>query len=70
MMKSKKSYFNTSQLLLELSSGWHKYQYRKFEYLEEGCINKKIQKELKEKKLYHYQKYIERSAPFEENARA
>lgn len=36
---------------------WHKYHYLKYQYLEEGCINKKIRKELEEKKIRHYKKY-------------
>lgn len=40
---------------------WHKDQYLKYEYLAEGCINRKIKKELEAKKVYHYQKYTEKS---------
>ncbi|OAH54507.1 hypothetical protein AWH48_07895 [Domibacillus aminovorans] len=37
---------------------WHKHHYLKYQYLEEGCMNKKIRKELEGKKVYHYEKYV------------
>ncbi|OKL36430.1 hypothetical protein [Domibacillus mangrovi] len=38
---------------------WHKYYYLKYQYLAEGCINKKIREELEEKKARHYKKYMD-----------
>lgn len=39
---------------------WHKYHYKKYRYMEAGCINEKIRKDLKEKKEYHYKRYASR----------
>lgn len=42
--------------LANIKRSWHKYQFLKYEYLETGCINEKIRKELNQKKLSHHQK--------------
>lgn len=54
-----------SKLVLALLSAWHKHHYLKYEYLEIGCINKKIRKEFEEKKVYHCKKYNELSLSHE-----
>ncbi|MCP3761389.1 hypothetical protein NLX67_03160 [Domibacillus sp. A3M-37] len=48
-----------SKMLADIKRGWHKYQFLKYEYLETGCINEKVKKELNQKKRYHQQKYGE-----------
>ncbi|MGG3449104.1 hypothetical protein [Domibacillus aminovorans] len=49
----------TVTFIQKCSIAWHKYHYLKYQYLEEGCINKKIKKELEEKKIHHYKKYTD-----------
>jgi adenine-specific DNA methylase len=55
----RKSGLKTVKFVQKCIIAWHKHHYLKYRYLEEGCMNKKIRKELEGKKLYHYKKYIE-----------
>jgi hypothetical protein len=67
--KRKESELKVSELVLDIIRGWHNHKYRKCEYLERGCINILIRKELQEKKLYHYKRYAELSLNYEEKVK-
>ncbi|MEM1502848.1 hypothetical protein RG959_05445 [Domibacillus sp. 8LH] len=54
-----KQYVKLPKIMLILIIAWHRHEYLKYEYLELGCLNKKIRKELEEKKKHHYNKYVE-----------
>ncbi|MEM1502116.1 hypothetical protein RG959_01725 [Domibacillus sp. 8LH] len=70
MNKVKENNLKAFKLFSEISRIWHKHSYLKYEHLEVGCINKKIRKELNEKKAYHYKKYVQLSLSSEEKVRA
>ncbi len=57
--EKRKSGLKKAKVIQKSIIAWHKYHYLKYQYLEEGCINKKIRKELEGKKVHHYKKYMD-----------